>query len=52
MKNIYINTNIKMNKKNILVKISTTNNNNSKNKNEIEIEMGMEISQYIDSSRI
>ncbi len=41
-----------MNKKNILVKISTTNNNNSKNKNEIEIETRMEISQYIDSSRI
>lgn len=52
MKKIYINTNIKMNKKNILVKISTTNNNNSKNKNEIEIETRMEISQYIDSSRI
>lgn len=52
MKNIYINTNIKMNKKNILVKISTTNNNNSKNKNEIEIETRMEISQYIDSGRI
>lgn len=41
-----------MNKKNILVKISTTNNNNSKNKNEIEIETRMEISQYIDSGRI
>lgn len=41
-----------MNKKNILVKISTTNNNNSKNKNEIEIETRMEISQYIDISRI